>query len=186
MRLFVAGYPPEQATASLSELLARVWPELGAPWRQVPAQRWHLTLAFLGEVAPERVDELSGRLARAALRADPVRVRLAGGGAFPTVRAARVLWVGIDGELVSLRRLADRVVAAARRSGIPVAGGGFRPHLTVARHRGGGADALGWQRALDGYAGPPWPLGPVHLVRSQLGPRPWHETLRTFPLGRAD
>lgn len=186
MRLFVAGYPPEQATASLTGALDPVWPELGESWRPVPVERWHVTLAFLGEVASERVDELSGRLARAALRSDPPGVWLAGGGAFPTVRAARVLWVGVDGDRVGLRRLADRVGAAARRTGIPGAGGGFHPHLTVARQRGGRADATGWRRAFDGYAGPPWPLGPVHLVRSHLGPRPWHESLHTFPLGRAD
>jgi hypothetical protein len=36
--------------------------------------------------------------------------------------------------------------------------------------------------ALSGYAGPTWPAGAVHLVRSQLGPSPAYDDVATWPL----
>lgn len=58
----------------------------------------------------------------------------------------------------------------------------FRPHLTVARARGRGADLRGAARALSAYAGPWWVAADVRLVRSHPGPPLVHEALATLPL----
>lgn len=170
MRLFAAVYPP---AAALDHLAAGL-PALPAGWRPTPRERWHLTLAFYGEVEPAAVEELTERLGRAVGRTRrPPRCRLAGFGAF----GRDVLWVGVAGDRPGLTRLAQRAAAAGRRTGIAVDDRRFRAHLTLARARAGAARA-----ELPAYAGPEWPVTEVVLVRSRLGPHPAHERLAGFGL----
>jgi 2'-5' RNA ligase len=179
VRLFVAVIPPEPAVADLRAAVgtARAAAPPGLRWAD-PA-RWHLTLAFLGEVEERRVDELRERLGRTATRHAPPCLRFAGAGRF----GDRVLWVGVDGENDELRRLAASSAAAARHTGIAVDDRPYRPHLTVARaDRSARADLRPTVEALHAYAGPPWSADRLHLVRSYLGPTPRHEPLADWLL----
>jgi len=91
---------------------------------------------------------------------------------------------GVD----DLRRLAASVTAAARRCGIAVDDRPYRPHLTLARARGG-ADLRPAVATLAGFAGSPWTADALSLVRSRLGAGPGgtalHDVVGTWPLGRA-
>jgi RNA 2',3'-cyclic 3'-phosphodiesterase len=191
MRLFVAVIPPEQALDDLAFAMdhAQAMAEPDASVRWTMRTQWHLTLAFLGEVDTDVRPDLERRLARAAARYEPLHLAVEGGGAFGSVRKARVLWAGVTGDVERLRRLAGSVAAAARRAGIDVAEGRFRPHVTVARLREPTdvADQVRWWST---YSGPPWQAARIDLVRSHPavgeGARPRYETLRTWPLGRGN
>jgi RNA 2',3'-cyclic 3'-phosphodiesterase len=176
MRLFVAVDPPAGALVHLDEAVAPVRqdrPDL----RWAPPARWHLTLAFLGEVEERHLPELTTRLARSCARHPVAELALAGAGRFD----GRVLWAGVAGEVPALSRLAAAVAAAARRSGIAVEERRFRPHVTLARSREP-VDLRPAVAALAGYAGSPWQADRVRLVRSVLGPAPRHEELASWPL----
>lgn len=185
MRLFVAVVPPQ---AVLDELEAAVTP-LRPGWRAlrwtgIPA--WHLTLAFLGEVGDHTAGALGPRLGRAAARHPSLSLSLAGGGAFPGPKRARVLWTGLRGDLRTLEALAGSVAAGARRAGAPPPDEGrkFRPHVTLARCREP-ADVTGLVGELSGYAGAPWTATEVHLISSTpggVGAAPHYETVARFPL----
>lgn len=187
MRLFVALHPPPAALAELEAAVAPLrggWSEL----RWTGPDRWHVTLAFLGEVAQDKLDELSVRLARAAARHPAQELRIGSGGAFPSQKKARVLISRIEGDqpaVAALAALAASVAAGARRAGAPPPDEGrkFRPHLTLARCRqptdvGAIVDALG------GFSGAAWPATEIHLVMSHAGPKAWYETLQSWPLHR--
>ena len=179
MRLFVALYPSPSAVAEL----AAAMPPLPPQWRPVPVEQWHLTLAFLGEVADFRLPELAERLGRAAARSGSLALALSGAGAFPSARRARVLWAGMAGDRDGVIRLAERASAAARRTGIPIEGRRYRPHLTLARARvPGGIDATEPLAALADYAGALEPVPEIVLVRSHLGSAVRHERLDGWPL----
>lgn len=175
--MFVALTPPPDAVEHLDDFLdvrraaADVrWPDL----RWATAEQLHLTLAFLAEVADRHLDELVERLGRAAARRTAFRARVAGGGAFPNVARARVLWAGLDLDergRTELPRLATGARAAASKTGVAVDGQRFRPHLTVARLRRP-AEVSSWVRLLDGYVGPEWTADRVALVESHLGEGP--------------
>lgn len=186
--MFVALRPPETAVEDLDEFLAVRRDAAGFRW--TPADHLHVTLAFLAAVPDRALDDLHERLARAAARRHGVTVRIAGGGAFPHVAGARVLWAGLHGEPPAqeeLRRLATGVRAAAGKAGIAVDGQRFRPHLTVAR-LGRPTEVTSWVRLLDAYSGPVFETSAVELVASHLGEgprgRPRHERVATFPLAR--
>jgi 2'-5' RNA ligase len=184
VRLFAAVDPPPAETAALDTAIGERLAEL----RRVPVHQWHLTTAFYGEVADDVVPELVERLGRVAARTEPMTLRLSGAGTFPKqAQRARVLWVGLDGDVATLTRLADRCVAAGRRCGLAMEDRAFRPHLTLARTRKEPADLRDVVAALASYAGRPWTPTALRLVHSTLGPPTTHETIESFTLseGRA-
>jgi 2'-5' RNA ligase len=187
--MFVAAVPPEEVLEDLEEFLS-VRRDAGAFRWSVPDQ-WHVTLAFLAHVPERTLDDLVERLGRAARKRRPMRATIAGGGAFPNVRRAKVLWAGVEVDAVGfdareeLRRLATGCRAAASKAGIEVAGERFKPHVTLAR-MGRPVEATNWVRLLDGYRGPAYDLDEVSLVASHLGEgprkRPRYEVVETFAL----
>lgn len=179
MRLFAAVYPPAAALDELSAYVSgRVPPDL----RRVPREQWHVTTAFYGEVAAAAVPELTDRLSRVGARTPPLRLSLAGAGAFPRPRAARQLWVGVRGDIQTLALLAGRCVAAARRAGAAVDERRYRPHLTLGRPRRGPADLTAAVEALSGFTGLEFEVDALVLVRSTLGARVVHEPMAEFEL----
>ncbi|MFK8911628.1 RNA 2',3'-cyclic phosphodiesterase, partial [Streptomyces sp. YS-3] len=115
MRLFVAVLPPGPRLAELAVAVEKSHTLPGADrLRWAGRDDWHLTLAFLGEVEEDLLPELHDRLSRAAHRTPPFELRLHGGGRF----GDKVLWAGVAGGIDTLRLLAERAGAAARRTGI--------------------------------------------------------------------
>lgn len=128
MRLFVAVEVPGRVEAALSRVREAADPDLvHARW--VPSGNIHLTLRFLGEVSPARLDSVEEALA--LIRSSRLALEVAGVGFFPSARAPLVLWAGVRGG--GLASLADHVDRAVATSGIPRQGPGFQPHLTLAR-----------------------------------------------------
>jgi 2'-5' RNA ligase len=193
VRLFVAIVPPPAALAELAAAVAPLRatrPEL----RWNGADDWHLTLAFLGEVADRALPDLFLRLERAARRHPVTELAVHGAGAFPRPSRASVLWAGIDqpgnarprnAQLRNgLAPLAASVAAAARRAGAPPPDEGrrYRPHLTLARCREP-ADVTSVTAALADLRGRPWTATEIRLIRSNLGGRaPRYEDLGRWPL----
>lgn len=183
-RMFVAVVPPEHAVEDLDAFLD-VRREHG-PFRWTLPDQWHLTLAFLADVPERALDDLEARLARAAAKRPGTTATIAGGGAFPHVAAAKVIWAGVEvGDPVGLAHLVTGARAAAAKAGADPDGQRFRAHVTLAR-TGRPVEATRWVRLLDGYRGPTWDLSEVALVASYLGEgpgrRPRYETVATFPL----
>jgi 2'-5' RNA ligase len=190
MRMFVAAVPPAEALEDLEEFLSVRRDAAAFRW-SLPEQ-WHITLAFLADVPDRCYDDLVERLGRAARKRHPMRATIAGGGAFPNVGRARVVWAGVELDAApldgreELRRLATGCRAAASKAGIEVAGERFKPHVTIAR-TGRPIEATSWVRLLEGYRGPAYDLDEVSLIASYLGEgprkRPRYEVRETFALG---
>jgi RNA 2',3'-cyclic 3'-phosphodiesterase len=188
MRMFVALLPPRHALEDLAEFLApRHEAEPGFRW--TVEDQWHITLAFMAQVADRHLDDLLARLERAAARRTAFELSVAGGGAFPNPARAKVLYADLDvGEhREELKRLATGARAAGNKAGAETDGGRFHPHVTLARI-GRPTEVTRWVRVLDSYRGPTWTADEIALVESHLGEgprrRPRYETVATFPLGR--
>ncbi|MCI4040398.1 RNA 2',3'-cyclic phosphodiesterase [Streptomyces sp. TRM75563] len=185
-RLFAAVLPPASAVAGLRTALAPLHTLPGSEGlRWTGPEDWHFTLAFYGEVPEDVRPELEARLERAARRTEPFPLRVHGAGHF----GGRALWAGAAGGLDTLRLLAERADAAARRAGLPMEEHRrYTPHLTLARSRGD-ADLRPFAAVLAGFEGERWEAGEIRLVRSELpvsgvpGERPRYGTVRAWPLG---
>ncbi len=187
MRMFVAVLPPEPVVDRLEELLEPR--REAADFRWTLPETWHVTLAFLPGVPDRRLDDLLDELAAAAARRTAFHLRVSGGGAFPDVATARLLYAGVsgvDGGDDELRRLSAGSRAAANHAGAAAEGGPFRPHLTLARLRRP-ASVIGWAQLLDGFSTDPFAVTESVLVRSHLGEGPHgsprYEVMAAFPLG---
>jgi 2'-5' RNA ligase len=76
--------------ADAAELLARA----GVSLKWVRRENWHVTLAFLGEVAAPRVASVRSSFVRAAATCAPFALSLATIGAFPNLHRPRAVFVG--------------------------------------------------------------------------------------------
>jgi RNA 2',3'-cyclic 3'-phosphodiesterase len=134
LRMFVALFPPPELVGTLS----RVQDQLGKDLSE-GAIRWtrpdqiHLTVQFLGAVASERLEEFKGVISSAAERTAPFTLVARGLGAFPSQKAPRILWAGLEGDLAPLEQLQELVASVMEKSGIPREERAFHPHLTIGR-----------------------------------------------------
>lgn len=182
-RMFVAVETPADVRSHLVERLRPQQSTLPG-WRWSDPERWHLTLAFLGDVDELTLGRLSERLRRAGRRHGGFDVGLGTLGAFSRPARAQVLWLGVSAGREELVRLAASVAAAGRRCGISLEDRSYRPHLTLARRRGA-VDVRDQVRHGASLRTPTWWVDSFVLVESHLGPRPRHEVLERFDLGQA-
>ncbi|MCA2214509.1 RNA 2',3'-cyclic phosphodiesterase [Jidongwangia harbinensis] len=206
MRLFVAVFPPEGARAHLRHRLAaahehsasegdtgdtraggvRVTARDGVrgagrrvrPFRLTPMDRWHVTLAFLGEVDPPLLPDVDHAVASVPPR-DPITLRIAGGGSFGGRGRSGVLWAGLTGDVPALAEVHAYLRNALVAMGLPHDARPFTPHLTVAY-----AQDRGVRAALDDYAGPAWAAEEIVLVHSRHAEGGGYEHVRRWPLIR--
>ncbi len=101
--------------------------------RWVRSESLHVTLKFIGEKPVEAVEEIKRALSQ--IRAGSFEIAFRKYGFFPTAKAARVFWVGIESG-PQLASLVNAVEEATFALGIPKDEHPFTPHLTLAR--GGG------------------------------------------------
>ena len=100
--------------------------------RWVPVQNIHLTLKFLGDVAPANVDALTQMLGAEAGKLDPFDIQIGGLGSFPSLKRPRVLFVGVQAP-AGLEALYRGIESACVRLGYESEERGFSPHLTLGR-----------------------------------------------------
>src|ERR1700710_2033683 len=93
-RMFVAVVPPEHVLEDLEEFITPRRGEVPVRWTE--PEQWHLTLAFSRDVPERSYDDLVDRLTRAARKRNPIEARIAGGGAFPNVGRAKIVYAGVE------------------------------------------------------------------------------------------
>jgi 2'-5' RNA ligase len=188
LRLFLALEPSEpvrRRVAALQAELRRADARDAVRW--VAGENVHLTLQFLGAVPEERVAALEAAARAAAAGAAPLALEVAGAGAFPNGRRARVVWAGVRGEVPALARLVAALGERLAPLGHPAETRPFSPHLTLGRSRDPrGAAGLAAALGHAGEGAPPatWRVAEVVLFRSHLSARgPRYEALARLPLG---
>lgn len=184
MRLFVAVELP----ASLRQRLAAAQEAMRSaplPVRWVRPEGIHLTLKFLGETDDGRLAALATALAEAGRGLDAFRLGAGVAVAFPERGTPRLIWVEIEGDLESARRLAAALDRATAPLGFPPEGREFKAHLTLGRVRG---RARGdWRAALQRageQARGEFDVREYVLFQSRLAPGgSVYTPLERFPLG---
>lgn len=102
--------------------------------RWVKAESLHVTLKFIGEQPDDQVAKIKQTLSN--LDTGATEIRFHNYGFFPTPKAARVFWIGMDAgpQLAALAAAIDEKLAAL---GIPREERSYSPHITLARGVGG-------------------------------------------------
>jgi RNA 2',3'-cyclic 3'-phosphodiesterase len=130
VRLFVALDLPDTVREKLRDLTTRLSTQSSAV-RWVRPEAMHITLKFIGETDPTKVDTLHTAL-NTIHSPQPVEMTFHGVGFFPNERQPRALWCGVKA-LPNLPKLAEVIEHALEPLGFPAESREFVPHLTLAR-----------------------------------------------------
>jgi 2'-5' RNA ligase len=172
MRMFVGiGLPPDCRRSIVDAVSPFMGRRLPVSWTQ--EQNLHVTLKFLGETPPDRVDRITALLAVAAEDIPVFEFVVEGVGAFPSLRAPRVLWVGIRESLELVGKLHENMENALSGAGFPREGRPLHPHITVGRARDGLPPGWGeeFARAVSGIRFGVVRVDSYRLYESRLSPR---------------
>jgi 2'-5' RNA ligase len=131
-----------------------------APVAWTAPENLHITLAFLGEISPERAASVERSMQGVVSGIGPFSLTTEGGGAFPGTRNPRVFWVGILEPLELVRQLQQNMGNALSGVGFPLEDRPFHPHITVGRTRGALPPAWG-ERFIDALSGRRFGIVPV-------------------------
>jgi 2'-5' RNA ligase len=176
MRLFYAVAADEEVRAAAAAAVAALRRAPG-DYRWVDPRDMHVTLRYLGETPEESLPGVEARMRRAAAASAPFELVYGGLGAFDSVEAPRVVWIGLEEGLEPMSRLAELLERDEPRP--------YAPHLTLGRNRRTGAPpefvaalraqpALGLRRRVEAislYASRPAPFGHAYeiLLEAPLG-----------------
>ena len=130
-RLFVA-VALDDATRAACAAVAQRLRATGFAARYLAPETYHVTVAFLGNVDEERIEELDETLRRVARDAPGLTLPLARVGAFPSSQRPRIIWLGPATDVPAFGTLSGVV-----RSALVALGFTFDPHsdphVTLAR-----------------------------------------------------
>jgi len=141
MRLFAALAIAEEAVDEIAAWWTAANSCLPASqWREIPRERWHITLAFYGDVDGRDYNRLALALEECAAARGPMRLGVSSYGVFPNARRPRVFWIGAyqaggDCTLSSFAGCCSRAGHANVRK-YSAKNQPFQGHITLARYRG--------------------------------------------------
>ncbi|MCS7197648.1 MAG: RNA 2',3'-cyclic phosphodiesterase [Candidatus Bipolaricaulota bacterium] len=171
MRLFYCCELPEAVQAELDRI-ARQFRALETRVTWVPAKNFHVTLKFLGEVAPTTLEALKAIGSQVAASVQRFELLFDTVGAFPNARRPRVLWIGTSQVPQALLVLHKRLEQALLTMGFE-AEPHFIPHVTVGRIKDERGTRLGELAQLFSRIEPfacRAPITHLTLMESQLSP----------------
>lgn len=172
MRLFLAILLAEPVVIHLRGVRDALPTRREISW--VRPENWHVTLKFLGECDPRRVDTLIpalGELFDGTPSLAPFELQPAGLELFPARGPVRVIAAALTGEVEHLAALNSAVERCLEPLGFASEARLFRGHITLARarpplHRGARAEFESATAPL--AAGPRFTVDAVHLMQSEL------------------
>ena len=184
IRCFIAIEIPD----TIQNQFARIQ---GTLRKQIQKASWvkpnnvHLTLKFLGDVAPNDLEFIGQAIERVASRHRSFSLRIGGLGAFPNFARPRVVWLGakVGGERVS--SLAHDINTALSGCGFPPDIKKFNPHITLARlkERIDLRPYADQYRQYDRINGAEMSVNSISLIQSRLAPTgAIYSTLESYSL----
>lgn len=135
-RIFIAIDISEEARnkafAHIDKLRSE-FPRLRVGWER--PGKLHLTAKFVGDIDYAKLSGLDEAITDAANRIPPFKLKIDDCGAFPAVKKARVLWLGVEDPQGGFQRLYDAIETVCEKIGLARGTRNFKPHLTIARLR---------------------------------------------------
>lgn len=162
MRLFFALWPPRETARALGD-----WAS-GFDGRAIPAERIHLTLAFLGEAEPQKAIAAARRVEAAAHRL-PIETA-------KYWKHHRIVWAGPQETPRELKAMAEALHLALFRAEYILERRPFAAHVTLVRNARP-------PRQLPPLPRVDWPVREFSLVRSSIDSNgPAYDILERFAL----
>lgn len=169
-RVFVAIDISDEARRKVSAYindLRRRFPKVRVGWEK--PEKLHLTMKFLGGVEDEQFGKLIEAVEKTALENLPFKLRITGGGVFPSPKRARILWLGIKDEKGSLLKLNEILENECEKQGFEKENRNFKAHLTIARLKEN-SNELAETHLRENFYTVEFEVSDVVIYRSELQP----------------
>ena len=135
MRLFIAVELSDEIKDMIEEDISRL-KRMGGKITWVKRNALHITLKFLGDVVPERVESIERAMDRTASKIEEFDLEIEGYGSFPpSSPRPRVLWVGVR-EPEEITHLQEVLEDELLKEGFQKETRAFHPHITMGRVKG--------------------------------------------------
>ena len=171
MRTFIAIEIPEAIKAGMAAVQARLkGGGVDASWSR--SEGIHLTLKFLGETSDKRVPQIVQALVLELGGTERFHLSPEGVGTFPNPASARVVWIGITGDVGRLVALQAAVEKAMVGIGMERDDRPYTPHLTLGRIKRIRKPDM-WLKGLEGIKNfrlPGFEVTAISLIESELRP----------------
>lgn len=133
IRLFLAVDPSQEVLNEVGRIQERFKKTIQGDIRWVRPEGIHLTLKFFGYVSEADIANISQVVKNNTVNIKPFMLNIRRVGVFPSVNRARVLWLGMDGDIDVLIRLQKEIDIELQGYGFEMENRPFSPHLTLAR-----------------------------------------------------
>lgn len=134
IRTFIAIKLPGVAAQLVADMTQRMQ-FMGDKVRWVREDGVHLTLKFLGDVPEETVPDVVKIVQRTVQGRKPMTLSLAGLGGFASLDNARVIWLGVQGDVDALGTLQAEMDLHLESLGFAREKRKYFPHITLGRAR---------------------------------------------------
>ena len=184
MRAFLGISLSNDMRASLAAL-QRELAESHADVKWVSPAQLHITLKFLDEISASQRQAIEERLRQVARCEPSFRLGIECVGAFPSIHAPRVLWVGLSEGKERVAHLAASIEQELAGFALRQEERSFAAHLTIGRVRSVRHQLALVQRLRELSWQPPaaWPVTSLTLYQSVLSSSgPHYTVLAEFPL----
>lgn len=172
IRSFLAfELPPD-----MNDVVCRVSDELkrsSLRVRWVKPENIHLTVVFLGSIAPEELPSILESTGSVCRCQGPFKLMIRGMGRFGNRRHPRVLWLGLDGDVKEMGAFRDELQDTLEPFGVQREKRAFNPHLTLGRFSKGARSSEeldGLMAVYESLTSPVCTLDKLALFRSDLRP----------------
>jgi RNA 2',3'-cyclic 3'-phosphodiesterase len=171
LRIFICIEVPASIKQRIDDLQQDL-KEISAPMSWTRSDNVHLTIKFLGNVKASRLPKIAAACERAAAGLAEFEIEVTGAGCFPSARAPRVLWIGLNDASDSLNKIHEQIENELAGEGFEREGRRFSPHLTIGRARdprkaGPAAEKL----VAMGFEPERFEAREIIVMRSQLSPK---------------
>ncbi|MBI2593015.1 RNA 2',3'-cyclic phosphodiesterase [Candidatus Daviesbacteria bacterium] len=132
MRFFIALDIPDESTRQIIAIqnnLKTILPGVSLTY----PEKFHLTLAFVGEQLEELKEPLVKVLKNSAKEIPPFSVIPCCLDGFPHFHSANVLWLGVKGEIDKLIKIRHHIKDGLTRLGLNTDPRRFIPHIAIAK-----------------------------------------------------
>jgi 2'-5' RNA ligase len=103
--------------------------------RWVKGENIHLTVRFLGATPKTALEQIESEIANKLKQSAPMTVYVDRTGVFPIPARPRILWMGVEGDIVPLQELEKAIHEAVGPLGFPKEQRPYVPHVTIGRVR---------------------------------------------------
>ena len=105
--------------------------------KKVKSRSFHLTLHFCGETKIWQAKILHSELINNLGRLSPLKLKLGVIGSFTKPSNAKIIWLGLNGDLPELNYIQSQISKSAIELGLGINPPKFMPHITLARIKNG-------------------------------------------------